>query len=88
MVLPKDVRENDIPYDAEHFICTEIESTDFKKSNLASKMTSSKNKKIKKIPYTTSTVNLTEPTNAESLDKKDMIGTLENIASLQPGKNA
>ena len=46
LVLPKDVRENDIPYDAEHFICTEIESTDFKKSNLASKMTSSKNKKI------------------------------------------
>ena len=51
-------------------------------------MTSSKNKKFRKTPYTTSTVNLTEPTNAGNLNKKDMIGTLENIASLQPGKNA
>ena len=51
-------------------------------------MTSSKNKKFRKTPYTTSTVNLTEPTNAENLNKKDMIGTLEKIASLQRGKNA
>ena len=41
-VLPKDVRQNEIPHDAGHFIRTEIESTDFKKSNLASKMLSDK----------------------------------------------
>ena len=41
-VSPKGVRQNEIPHDAGHFVHTEIESTDFKKSNLASKMLSDK----------------------------------------------
>ena len=41
-VSPKGVRQNEIPHNAGHFIRTEIESMDFKKSNLPSKMLSDK----------------------------------------------
>ena len=86
--------QNDIPFNAGHFIQAEIDSTDFKKSNLASKITAKKiadkyrKQRNRRVPYTVPTVNLAEPTNAEDLDKKDTIEPLGNIASLQPGKNS
>ena len=47
-VPPKKVEINKIPGDAAHFVRTEIDSTDFKKENLATKIR--RNKNIKK-PY-------------------------------------
>ena len=41
-VPPKETEANKIPGDAAHFIRTEIDSTDFKKTNLVSKMHSDK----------------------------------------------
>ena len=45
-VPPKETEANKIPGDAAHFIRTEIDSTDFKKTNLVSKM---KNQKMPKL---------------------------------------
>ena len=85
MSHPKDVRGNDIPYDARHFIRTEIDSTDLKKSNLISKISSKKTKNRKK-PYF---AKMEEPAEVhENSDTTDTIETLEDIANLQPGKNA
>ena len=47
-VPPKKIDQNKISGDAGHFIWTEVDSTDFKKENLASKI---KKKKGKKTPY-------------------------------------
>ena len=80
--------KNKIPYDARHFIQTEIDSTDLKKSNLASKIPSKKRKQDKKVPYTVPTVDLDKPGNANDLDNVETIKALEDIASLQPGRNA
>ena len=87
-VPPKGVRQNEISCDAGHFIHTEIESTDFKKSNLASKMPSDKKQRSKRMSYKTSIVKLEKPVNAENIDTTETIETLEDIASLQPGKNS
>ena len=43
-VPPKKEETNEIPGDAGHFIRTEIDSTDFKKENLASKVRKNKTK--------------------------------------------
>ena len=48
-VPPKKIDQNKILGDAGHFIRTEIDSTDFKNENLASKI--KKSKKSKKTPY-------------------------------------
>ena len=80
-VPPKKVEINDIPGDAGHFIRTEIDSTDFKKENLASKVRKNKNRK----PYlsTLPTKKVDEPTN----ETDDIVRTLEDIATLEPGKS-
>ena len=44
-VPPKKEDKNNIPGDAGHFVRTEIDSTDFKKENLASKVRRNKTKK-------------------------------------------
>ena len=50
-IPPKKIDQNKIDKDAGHFIRTEIDSTDFRKENLASKSKKSKNsKKSKKTP--------------------------------------
>ena len=41
-----------------------------------------------KTPYKVRNISLTEPTNAEDVDRADTIETLDGIASLQPGKSA
>ena len=74
--------KNNIPGDAGHFVRTEIDSRDFKKENLTSK--TRKSKKTRKW-Y--------EPAKKEDLPKTgnnyaDTINILDDIASLQPGKNA
>ena len=81
-VPPKKEDKNNIPGDAGHFIRNEIDSTDFKKENLASK--TRKSKKTRKW-Y--------EPAKKEDLPKTgnnyaETINILDDIASLQPGKNA
>ena len=77
-VPPKKVEINKIPGDAAHFIRTEIDSTDFKKENLATKIRRNKNirKPYKKMPDT------------GNKDKDETIQILDNIAILEPGKNA
>ena len=77
-VPPKKVEINKIPGDAAHFIRTEIDSTDFKKENLATKIRRNKNirKPYKKMPDT------------DNKDKDETIQILDDIAILEPGKNA
>ena len=87
-IPPKNMLKNKIPYNAGHFMRTEIDSTDLKKSNLAPKIPSIKRKRDKKVPYTVPTVNLDKPENAEDLDNIETIEALVDIASLQPGRNA
>ena len=81
-VPPKKEDKNNIPGDAGHFVRTEIDSTDFKKENLASKTRKSKKTK-----------NWYKPTDKKDLlktddDLADTINILDDIASLQPDKNA
>ena len=61
-----------------HFIRTEIDSTDFKKENLAIKIRRNKNirKPYKKMVETNNT------------DKDETMQILDDIAILEPGKNA
>ena len=65
-VPPKKEDKNNIPGDARHFVRTEIDSTDFKKENLASKTRKSKKAKngisqlIKKIFQKQATISLTQ----------------------------
>ena len=73
-IPPKTETANNIPGDAGHFIRTEIENTDFKKENLASK---TKTKNVRK-PYQ-------KP--AEKIDGDQTIKILDDIAVLEPGKN-
>ena len=74
----KKVKINKIPGDAGHFIRTEIDSTDFKKENLATKIR--RNKNIRK-PYK-------EMVDNNNADKDETIQILDDIAVLEPGKNA
>ena len=75
---PKKVEINKILGDAAHFIRTEIDSTDFKKETLATKIRRNKNirKPCKKMVDTNNT------------DKDETIQILDDIAILEPGKNA
>ena len=64
-----------------------------KKSNFATKITAKRivdkyKKQVRKRPYTVPSAVLEEPANAEDSDGTDAIETLDDIASLQPGKNA
>ena len=77
-VPPKKVEINKIPGDAGRFIRTEINLTDFKKENLATKIR--RNKNIKK-PYK-------KMIDDSSTDKNETINFLDDIAVLEPGKNA
>ena len=67
-----------MPRDAGHFIRTEINSTDFIKENLATKIR--RNKSIRK-PYK-------KMIDDSSADKDETIKILDDIAVLGPGKNA
>ena len=92
-VPPKKTNDINIPADTGHFIRSEIDSTDLKKSNLATKITVKKivdkyRKAARKRQYTVPNVVLEEPLNTEDIDRIDTIETLEDIAALQPGKNA
>ena len=92
-VPPKKTNQNNIPADASHFIRSEVDSADLKKSNLASKITAKKivdkyRKAARKKPYTVPNVVLEEPLNTEEIDRIDTIETIEDIATLEPGKNA
>ena len=71
---------NKIPDDAGHFIRTEIDSTDFKKENLTSKI---RKDKTKKHFYKEKTQEA--PKDSETTET---IKILEDIANLEPGKNA
>ena len=90
---PKKTEENKIPADAGHFIRSEIEATDLNKSDLATEI-KGKNivnkyrKMARKRPYKVPDIVLEEPANTEEIDKIDTIETLEDIAALQPGRNA
>ena len=42
----------------------------------------------RKTPYKVPNIVLEETSNAEDIDRVDTIETLDNIATLQPGKNA
>ena len=64
-----------------------------KKSNLAANIKAKKiadkyRKAARKRQYTVPNVVLEEPSNTEDIDRIDTIETLEDIAALQPGKNA
>ena len=77
-VPPKKVEINKIPGDAALFIRTEIDSTDFKKENLATKIR--RNKNIRK-PYK-------KMVDINNTDEDETIQILDDIAILEPGKNA
>ena len=79
-VSPKKETAYDIPSDAGHFLRTEIGSTDFKKENLTSKVRINKNKK----PY----LNLKEWLAKVEDETAETIKILDDIAILEPGKNA
>ena len=64
-----------------HFIRTEIDSTDFKKENLVSKVRKNKTRKL----YISTTKIEDVPKDSETADT---IKTLEDIATFEPGKNA
>ena len=93
MYLSKKTPQNNIPADAGHFIWSEIDSTDLKKSNLATKITAKMiidkyRKQARKKRYTVQSIVLEEAKNAEDFDNTDTIETLEDIVSLEPGKSA
>ena len=76
--LQKKEDKNNIPGDAGHFVRTEIDSTDFKKENLTSKVRRNKTKKR----------NMDLKLEPEVEDKTaETINILKDIAALQPGKN-
>ena len=62
-----------------HFVGTEIDSTDFKNENLASKVRKNKTRK----PYTSKEKIENIPKDAETVET---INILEEIATLKPGK--
>ena len=66
---PKKTTRNNIPADAGHFIQSERNSRDLKKSNLATKTTAKKivdkyRKQARKRPYTVQSIVLQDPSNA------------------------
>ena len=81
-VPPKKEETNEIPGDAGHFIQIEIESTDFKKENLESKIRKNKTRK----PYISRTKTTEDMT--KDAETVETIKILDNIATLEPGKNA
>ena len=90
---PKKTEENKIPADPGHFIRSDIEATNLKKSDLPTKITAknvvNKYRKMeRKGPYKVPDIVLEEPSNTKEIDKTNAIEALEDIASLQPGKNA
>ena len=80
-VPPKNEETDKIPDDARHFIRTEIDSTDFKKENLASKVRKNKTRK----PYISKEKKEDMPKDSETVET---IKILDDIAKLEPGKNA
>ena len=76
-VPPKKEEKNKIPGDAGHFIRKEIDNTDFKNENLISKEI--RNKNVRK-PYL--------KTKKDKGSTNESIKVLEDIAVLEPGKNA
>ena len=42
----------------------------------------------RKTPHAVPQISLTEPTNSEEMDRVETIETLEDVATLKPGKNA
>ena len=77
-VPPKNETDN-----SKHFIVkTEIDSTDFKKENLASKV---RKDKTKKQPYFYKEKTQDMPKDSETTET---IKILDEIATLEPGKNA
>ena len=90
---PKKTEENKIPADPGHFIRSDIEATNLKKSDLPTKITAknvvNKYRKMeRKGPYKVPDIVLEEPSNTKEIDKTNAIEALEDIASLKPGKNA
>ena len=80
-VPPKKEETNKIPDDVGHFIRTEIDLTDFKKENLASKVRKNKTRK----PYISKEKTEDMPKDSENVET---INILEDTATLEPGKNA
>ena len=77
---PKKTEENKIPANAGHFIRSEIEVTDLKKSDLATKITAKNivnkdRKTARKRPNKIPGIVLEEPSNTEEIDKIDTIET-------------
>ena len=81
-IAPKKETTNNIPADAAHFIRTEIDSTDFKKENLGSKVKKNKTGK----PY----ISFKKETDDMPKDTEttEILKVLVDIAALEPGKNA
>ena len=80
-VPPKKEEANEIPGDAEHFTRTEIDLTNFKKENLASKVRKTKTRK----PYVSKEKTQDVPKDSETTET---IKILDDIATLEAGKNA
>ena len=80
-VPPKKEETDKIPDDVGHFIRTEIDSTDLKKENLASKV---RKNKIRK-PYISKE---NKEDMAKDSETVETIKFLDDIAKLKPGKNA
>ena len=80
-VPPKKEETDKIPDDVRHFIRTEIDSTDLKKENLASKV---RKNKIRK-PYISKE---NKEDMAKDSETAETIKLLDDIAKLKPGKNA
>ena len=81
-IPPKKETANEIPGYAGHFIRTEIHSTDFKKENLASKIRKTKTRK----PYVSK--EKTKEMLPKDSETAETIKILNDIATLEPGKNA
>ena len=86
-VPPSKTEENTIPADADHYIKSEIEANDLKKSKLASKITTKNivnkyRKMARKHPYKVPDLGLEESSNTEEIDKIDTIETLQDISAL------
>ena len=79
-VPPKKEETNKIPDDVGHFIRTEIDLTDFKKENLASKVRKNKTRK----PYISKEKTEDMPKDSETVET---IKIFEDIATLEPGNN-
>ena len=77
-VPPKNETANNIPSNAGHFLRTKIDSTDFKNKNLTTKIRKNKAKK----PY------LFEKNIPKDLETNETIQLLDEISTLEPGKNA